>query len=176
MSSESPYGNRISLISKSHIRYVGTLKDVNEVEQTIALEQVRSMGTEGRKGNPQEEIPPSNDIYEYIQFRATDVISVQFESEPQPPPPPAVPADPAILNAGAPIQQQQPPPPPQPQPQHQQYPAQPVQVPAAEATPVAPTIPAQQIAQAPAVAVTPSKIPTKPTAASAAAVVQYEQK
>ncbi|KAJ1920623.1 hypothetical protein H4219_001181 [Mycoemilia scoparia] len=108
MSGESPYGNRISLISKSNIRYVGTLKDVNEEEQTIALEQVRSMGTEGRKQNPLEEIPPSNDVYEYIQFRATDVISVQFESETQqqqPPPPPPPPADPAILNAGAPIQQ-----------------------------------------------------------------------
>src|SRR5690349_5594903 len=101
MSADSPYGNKISLISKSHIRYVGILKDVNEEEQTIALEQVYSMGTEGRKGNRLEEIPPSKDVYEYIQFRATDVISVQFETEaqqaPQAPPPQAVPADPAIL-------------------------------------------------------------------------------
>ncbi|KAJ2811626.1 hypothetical protein GGI24_006804, partial [Coemansia furcata] len=93
------YGSRISLISKRNIRYVGTLEDVNEDEKTISLENVCSMGTEGRTGDPQSEIPPCDDIYEFIQFRATDVLSVQFESETQapPPPPPQVPNDPAIL-------------------------------------------------------------------------------
>ncbi|KAJ1858009.1 hypothetical protein LPJ57_007072, partial [Coemansia sp. RSA 486] len=92
------YGNPLSLISFSKIRYVGILKDVNEAQQTISLENVRSMGTEGRRGNPLEEIPPSNDFYEFIQFRAADVVSVQFESEPVAPnPPPAVPNDPAIV-------------------------------------------------------------------------------
>ncbi|KAJ2484137.1 hypothetical protein EV174_002678 [Coemansia sp. RSA 2320] len=86
------YGSRISLISKRNIRYVGILNEVNEVEMTISLEQVCSMGTEGRIGNPMEEIPPSSDVYEYIQFRATDVLSVQPESELPPPP-----QDPAIL-------------------------------------------------------------------------------
>ncbi|KAJ2485044.1 hypothetical protein IWW37_006044 [Coemansia sp. RSA 2050] len=94
------YGSRISLISRRNIRYIGTLNDVNEAEKTISLEHVCSMGTEGRTGDPQSEIPPCDDIYEYIQFRATDVLSVQFESEtqaPPPPPPPQVPNDPAIL-------------------------------------------------------------------------------
>ncbi|KAJ2728203.1 hypothetical protein IW152_006041 [Coemansia sp. BCRC 34962] len=96
------YGSRISLISRRNIRYIGTLNDVNEAEKTISLEHVCSMGTEGRTGDPQSEIPPCDDIYEYIQFRATDVLSVQFESEtqaPPPPPPPQVPNDPAILEA-----------------------------------------------------------------------------
>ncbi|KAJ2061184.1 hypothetical protein GGH13_006659 [Coemansia sp. S155-1] len=96
------YGSRISLISKRNIRYIGTLNDVNEAEKTISLEHVCSMGTEGRAGDPQSEIPACDDIYEYIQFRATDVLSVQFESEIQtapPPPPPKVPNDPAILEA-----------------------------------------------------------------------------
>ncbi|KAJ2411615.1 hypothetical protein H4218_006300 [Coemansia sp. IMI 209128] len=96
------YGSRISLISRRNIRYIGTLNDVNEAEKTISLEHVCSMGTEGRAGDPQSEIPPCDDIYEYIQFRATDVLSVQFESEtqaPPPPPPPQVPNDPAILEA-----------------------------------------------------------------------------
>ncbi|KAJ2159214.1 hypothetical protein GGF46_003184 [Coemansia sp. RSA 552] len=111
------FGNRISLISKSLIRYVGTLKDVNEKEETISLEQVRSMGTEGRRGNPMEEIPPSNDVYEFIQFRATDVLSVEFENGPaQAPAPPQIPNDPAILEARAQTQDrvpaQQPPSPP----------------------------------------------------------------
>ncbi|ORX71953.1 hypothetical protein DL89DRAFT_255661 [Linderina pennispora] len=137
--SATVYGNRISLISKSGIRYTGTLNDVNEQEQTISLEQVRSMGTEGRKGNPLEEIPASNDIYEYIQFRATDVISVQFETEPAaPPPPPQVPNDPAILDARA-----------KPREQPQQQPAQ--------AAPVSQEAPA---AAAPAAKPTPVDAPT----------------
>ncbi|KAJ2449962.1 hypothetical protein EV183_004589 [Coemansia sp. RSA 2336] len=94
------FGNRISLISKSLIRYVGTLNDVNEKEETISLEQVRSMGTEGRRGNPLEEIPPLNNIYEFIQFRASDVLTVEFENEmQQAPPKPQIPNDPAILEA-----------------------------------------------------------------------------
>ncbi|KAJ2783454.1 hypothetical protein GGI15_002581 [Coemansia interrupta] len=111
------YGNPLSLISYSNIRYIGILKDVNEIEQTISLENVRSMGTEGRQGDPTKEIPASNDVYEFIQFRASDVKNVQFESEAtQPQPQPAVPNDPAILEARAkpasgqsyPQQQQQP--------------------------------------------------------------------
>ncbi|KAJ1817663.1 hypothetical protein LPJ75_001656, partial [Coemansia sp. RSA 2598] len=62
-----------------------------------------------RRGNPLEEIPPSNDVYEFIQFRAADVISVQFESEP------ALPNDPAIVEPASHPQQQ-----PQPQPQQNQ--------------------------------------------------------
>ncbi|KAJ1970363.1 G2/M transition checkpoint protein Sum2, partial [Dimargaris xerosporica] len=69
MSANSLYGSRISLISKSNIRYVGTLHEMNEVDSTVSLEKVRSMGTEGRKGNPSEEIPPSQEVYAFIQFR-----------------------------------------------------------------------------------------------------------
>ncbi|KAJ2718609.1 hypothetical protein GGI07_005678 [Coemansia sp. Benny D115] len=121
------FGNRIYLISKSQVRYVGTLNDVNEAEQTISLGQVYSMGTEGRRGNPMEEIPPSKVMYDLIQFRATDVLSVQFESEVPPPPEPAIPNDPAILEARPNIagqsQGQAVPPPPPVQHQHQQAPS-----------------------------------------------------
>ncbi|KAJ2312682.1 hypothetical protein H4S02_004010 [Coemansia sp. RSA 2611] len=96
------FGNRISLISKSGIRYVGTLNDVNEKEETISLEQVRSLGTEGRRGNPLEELPPSNDVYEFIQFRASDVHTVEFENDmAHAPPQPPIPNDPAIVEARA---------------------------------------------------------------------------
>lgn len=66
----------------------------------MALENVTSYGTEGRRGNPEEEIPPSDNVYEYIVFRGSDVKNLNIE-EPAPkenkPPQPPVPNDPAIL-------------------------------------------------------------------------------
>ncbi|QSS60460.1 G2/M phase checkpoint control protein Sum2 [Histoplasma capsulatum] len=96
-------GQRFNLISKSDIRYVGTLHEINPEDSTIALENVVSHGTEGRRGNPAEEIAPSATVYEYIVFRGSDVkdISVTEEQkENQHPEPPQVPNDPAILGSG----------------------------------------------------------------------------
>ncbi|KLJ09749.1 hypothetical protein EMPG_14824 [Blastomyces silverae] len=131
-------GSRFNLISKSDIRYVGTLHEINPEDSTIALENVISHGTEGRRGNPAEEIAPSASVYEYIVFRGSDVkdISVaEDQKENQQPEPPQVPNDPAILGSGtrpAPAQgpprgqsNQFPPPPPgarQPPPGYPQQP------------------------------------------------------
>lgn len=64
-----------------------------------------SFGTEGRRGNPADEIAPSPSVYEYIVFRGSDVkdISVAGEEKSQsaPPEPPRVPDDPAILGVSA---------------------------------------------------------------------------
>lgn len=78
---------------------MGTLHEINPEASTIALENVASFGTEGRRGNPAEEIPPSASVYEYIVFRGSDVkdISVAEEKDTAPPEPPQVPDDPAIL-------------------------------------------------------------------------------
>ncbi|KAK1761201.1 Scd6-like Sm domain-containing protein [Echria macrotheca] len=94
-------GSRISLISRSDIRYVGTLHQINSDDSTVSLENVTSFGTEGRKGNPDEEVPPSDQVYEYIVFRGTDVKDLKIE-EAGPvakEKPPAVPNDPAIVGA-----------------------------------------------------------------------------
>ena len=96
-------GARIALISRSDIKYIGTLHEINSDNLTVALENVTSYGTEGRKGNEDEEIPGSDVVYEYIVFRGSDVkkldiVSGPGEKENQPP---QVPNDPAILGVSA---------------------------------------------------------------------------
>lgn len=60
-----------------------------------------SFGSEGRRGNPAEEVPPSTSVYEYIVFRGSDVkdisIAGEDQKEPAPQEAPRVPDDPAIL-------------------------------------------------------------------------------
>ena len=72
MSGGVPYlGSRIVLISKSEIRYEGTLYTINTQESTVALQNVRSFGTENRK--PDNPIPAPSEIYDYIIFRGSDI-------------------------------------------------------------------------------------------------------
>ncbi|KAJ3299955.1 hypothetical protein HK104_005652 [Borealophlyctis nickersoniae] len=95
-------GSKISLISKSDIRYVGILHNINQQESSVALEQVTSFGTEGRKGNPLEEIPASDKVFPYIVFRGSDIKDLHVVTAPAQPavaPPPQVPDDPAIIGA-----------------------------------------------------------------------------
>ncbi|KAI8872847.1 hypothetical protein GQ42DRAFT_160949 [Ramicandelaber brevisporus] len=122
-SAKALYGSRISLISKFQIRYIGILNNVDDVAQIITLSQVRSMGTEGRRGDLAQEIPETPEVYEYINFRAGDVIDLQFDlqqQEEQPAQPPIT-QDPAIIGASAPISASQPKPHQQYQQQSRQY-------------------------------------------------------
>jgi len=96
-----PYiGCRISLISKSGIRYEGFLYNIDTKESTVALQNVRSFGTEGRRKDGQD-IPPSNNLYDYIIFRGADIQDLKVcEAPPSAPTPQPPPHDPAIINMG----------------------------------------------------------------------------
>lgn len=79
---------------------MGTLHEINPEASTIALENVMSYGTEGRRGGV-DEVPRSAGIYEYIVFRGSDVKDISIAEEEKKdnsqPDPPRVPDDPAIL-------------------------------------------------------------------------------
>ncbi|GAA5872398.1 hypothetical protein JCM16303_004506 [Sporobolomyces ruberrimus] len=96
-------GSVISLISKSDIRYQGVLHSIDPQAATVSLEKVRSLGTEGRKANPAEEVGPSDNVYDFIVFRASDVKDLQIEAPAAATPSnePAM-SDPAIVGTTAP--------------------------------------------------------------------------
>ncbi|KAF3311205.1 hypothetical protein TWF173_008505, partial [Orbilia oligospora] len=95
-------GSRISLISRSDIRYVGTLHQIDSENSTVGLENVTNHGTEGRCDDPANEVDGTDEIYDYIVFRGSDVKDLRMEAPeaaPKPPPPqPSFPNDPAIIN------------------------------------------------------------------------------
>ncbi|CEP07481.1 hypothetical protein [Parasitella parasitica] len=101
MAGENYIGSKISLISLSDIRYVGILHSINAQDSTVGLKQVRSFGTEGRRGKPEEEILASDNVFDYVVFRGSDIKDLQvFEAPPKPTPPPqsTMPQDPAIMS------------------------------------------------------------------------------
>jgi protein LSM14 len=101
-------GSRISLISKKNIRYEGTLYSINESNATVALQNVRSYGTEGReKLDPTSTfVAPQDSVHPYLLFRGCDIkdLHVHENAVQQPP------SDPAIMSSDI------PPEPPQQQP------------------------------------------------------------
>ncbi|CEO94851.1 Sm domain-containing protein [Plasmodiophora brassicae] len=89
-------GSRISLISKSDIRYEGTLFTIDPVNSTVALSNVRCFGTEGRRP---EAVPPAPTVYQFIIFKGADIknLVVCEQQDDQAPP-----DDPAIVGTAAP--------------------------------------------------------------------------
>ncbi|KAJ7446890.1 Scd6-like Sm domain-containing protein [Mycena galericulata] len=125
-------GKPISLISHSDVRYRGILAGIDPAASTIQLSNVFSMGTESRRP-VSEYIPPVQEPYQYIIFRASEVKDLSVDE--QPAPRRSVHDDPAVLGAStqapappAPVApsyaqqtaQQLPPRAPQPQVQQQQ--------------------------------------------------------
>ncbi|KAI9323820.1 Lsm14 N-terminal [Dichotomocladium elegans] len=85
MSDQRYVGSRISLVSKSGIRYIGILNALDPQNATLSLKEVVSQGTEGRRGgNPADEIPPSDTVFKYIVFRGSDIKDLSvFDLPPQ---------------------------------------------------------------------------------------------
>jgi len=69
-------GSQISLISTSDVRYEGTLYSVDPDESTIALKNVRHMGTEDRRTDNVIEASPT--VYEYIIFRGENIKNLKL--------------------------------------------------------------------------------------------------
>jgi len=63
------------LISKKNIRYEGILYSINETNSTLALQNVKSFGTEGRdKTDPSTAfVAPQEGIHAYLLFRGCDI-------------------------------------------------------------------------------------------------------
>lgn len=70
-------GSRISLISKNNIRYEGTLYSINEADAQVALQNVKSFGTEGRElldtTGTSTYVPPNDVVHAYLLFRGQDI-------------------------------------------------------------------------------------------------------
>lgn len=87
-------GSHISLLSNSEIRYDGFLHSIDPNNNTISLVNVHILGTEGRK-NGVDEVPPSDQLFEYIVFSGGDIQNITLYEEQAP-----ASADPAIVSAG----------------------------------------------------------------------------
>ena len=86
-------GCLMSLISKQEIRYVGTLVMINSKEHTLVLQNVKSYGSEGRRGTL-DQVPPSQRVYEHIIFKADELKDFSVIKSPF--------KDPAILTSETP--------------------------------------------------------------------------
>ena len=92
------FGSKISLISKSEMRYEGILSPIDTKDSTdVALSNVRSFGTEDRPTD--SPVAPRDEIYEYIIFRGTDIKDIRVCQPPKPHPTleGGLPNDPAIV-------------------------------------------------------------------------------
>jgi Scd6-like Sm domain len=80
-------------------RYFGTLHEINPEQSTIALEDVYSYGTEGREPSADKFVSASQQKFDYIVFRGSDVkdIKIAEEGKETKPEPPNVLNDPAIV-------------------------------------------------------------------------------
>ncbi|KAK9864735.1 hypothetical protein WJX84_010630 [Apatococcus fuscideae] len=73
-------GSVLSLISKCGVRYEGILYTINFQKSSVALHTVYNFGTEGRG---EQEVPPSDRPFQYVDFPASDIQHLQVVKSPQ---------------------------------------------------------------------------------------------
>lgn len=97
---KQPYiGAPVTLISSLDVRYEGTLFTIDPNESTVALQEVKCLGTEDRQSGDKS-IPKSDTVYEFIIFRGENIKSICLsEAEAKPKERHAI-NDPSILRIG----------------------------------------------------------------------------
>jgi protein LSM14 len=73
------------LISKKNIRYEGILYSINETNSTLALQNVKSYGTEGRDETDSTTafVAPQEGIHAYLLFRGCDIKDLHVHEQQQ---------------------------------------------------------------------------------------------
>ena len=90
-------GSKLTIISKAGIRYEGTLYLIDTVKESIALQNVRSFGTEKR--NVPKFHHPKPQIFECIVFKASDLQDLTLVPEDPDTPTDDYLNDPAIISS-----------------------------------------------------------------------------
>ncbi|KAF1793086.1 TFG box [Phytophthora cactorum] len=92
-----PAGDGIPYLDGHPLR--GFLFNIDTRQSTVALQSVRSFGTEGRRA---EHVPPSPHVLQYATFKAAEIKDLHVcEAAPQPPQPPQPPASSAASSAAS---------------------------------------------------------------------------
>jgi len=87
MTQENPVpliGSRISLLSNKDVRYEGVLLSVNLLEQSLALQNVKSFGTEGRAPSLALEVAASAMPMDCLVFNSRDIKNLHVHQHRQP--------------------------------------------------------------------------------------------
>eukprot|EP00996_Jenningsia_fusiforme_P000638 NODE_1576_length_1486_cov_22.494781_g1422_i0.p1 GENE.NODE_1576_length_1486_cov_22.494781_g1422_i0~~NODE_1576_length_1486_cov_22.494781_g1422_i0.p1 ORF type:complete len:351 (+),score=36.74 NODE_1576_length_1486_cov_22.494781_g1422_i0:104-1156(+) len=79
-------GQKLNLITNNDIRYEGYLSHIDSVGGTLSLQSVKVFGTEDRRGvahstNPA--IPPSEDLFQLVVFKGSEVKDISLQSPSQ---------------------------------------------------------------------------------------------
>ena len=92
------------MISKKNIRYEGTLYSINEQDATVALQNVRAFGTEGREKTDSSctFVAPQDAVHPYLLFRGCDIKDLHVHESMPATASTTPPTDPAILSTSAP--------------------------------------------------------------------------
>lgn len=100
-SKQPQIGHHVTLISSLEVRYEGILFTIDPNESTVALQNVKCLGTEDRQPPGEKAIPKSDTIYEFIIFRGVNIKSISCVDPPAEPERQPI-NDPSILKVGQP--------------------------------------------------------------------------